>query len=157
MKIIFHKKKPKYKTITHTIKRKNISIPPNESNYQVRMSYKLKKTRFFRSISPHMHLRGKASSVYVTNPEGIKQKIFGIDPFLFNFQSSYKLKKPLKIKKGSTLECINWFDNSTANPVNPDPEKYVTRGKFLEDEMSECYIGFLVPSDSKEKSQWIRL
>lgn len=156
--IIFHEKKPKHKIITHTIQKvKNINIPPNESNYQVKMSYKIKKTKLFQSIGPHMHLRGKASSVYVINSKGIKQKIFGIDPFLFNFQSSYKLKKPIKIERGSILECINWFDNSTSNPVNPDPGKYVHRGRFLEDEMSECYIEFLVPSDSNERSKWITL
>ena len=158
VKIIFHEKKPKYKMIKHVVQKiDNINIPPNESNYLVRMSYKIKKTRLFQSISPHMHLRGKASSFYITSPEGIRQKMFGIDPYLFSFQSSYKLRRPIKIRKGSTLECINWFDNSTSNPVNPDPEKYVTRGKFLKDEMSECYIGFLVPSDSKEKSRWITL
>ena len=152
VKINFHKKKPKYKIITHTLKTKNINIAPNKFNYRINMSYKLKKTRYFLGIFPHMHLRGKASSLYITSPDGHKKKVFGIDPYLANFQRYYELKSPVKIMKGSILECINWFDNSISNPTNPAPGKHATWGKFLENEMSECYIKFLTLSDSNEQS-----
>ena len=153
IKIIFHKKKPKYKIITHTLKTKNINIPPHQSNHQINMSYKLKKTRYFLGIFSHMHLRGKASSLYITNPKSIKQKIFGIDPYLTNFQTYYELEEPIKIMDGSIVECINWFDNSASNPANSGPEKYVTWGRFMENEMSDCHINFLIPADSNEKSR----
>ena len=157
IKINFYKKKPKYKAITYVLLAKNINIPPKESNYQIKTSYKVKKTRLLLGVSTHMHLRGKASSIYVTHPGGIKKKYFGIDPYLFNFQSYYRLREPLKIVKGSILECINWFDNSIFNPINPDPEKYVVRGELLKDEMSDCFVRFLMSSDSNEKSKVISL
>ena len=63
------------------------------------------------------------------------------------------LKKPLFLKKGTVFECVNYFDNSANNPENPDPSKFVSRGPSRTDEMSQCYFHFMVPVDSKLKTQ----
>ena len=157
VKITFHKNKPKYKIITYTLNTQKIAIPPYESNYKVKMSYKVKKKRQLISLSPHMHLRGKASSLYIITPQGVRRRIFGVDPYLFNFQAEYELKQPLTVERDSILECVNWFDNSVSNPVNPDPSQFVQFGSLTKDEMSLCHLDFLVPSDSKDKSQWIKI
>ncbi len=156
VRLNFHERKPKYKKITYTLETSKIKISPHDSNYKIKMSYKLKKTKQLVSIGSHMHLRGKASSLYVISPDGERKRIFGVDPYLFKFQTVYELRSPLTVVGGSTLECINWYDNSISNPVNPDPKEYVTRGRFIKDEMSECHIGFIVSSDSRDRSTWIK-
>ena len=152
IQILFHKKKPKYKKITDLLGQGEINIPPYKSNYKMTFSYKLKETRQLVSLYVHMHLRGKANAIFLINPKGVRKKILEKDPYLQKYQPIYKFKNPLTVTKGSILECVNWFDNSASNPVNPNPEKYVNWGRHLKDEMSECYFGYVVPINSKSKS-----
>ena len=102
-----------------------------------------------------MHLRGKASSIFVIDPKGARKRIFGVDPYIKTFERSYMLKHPLIIYKNSIVECVNWFDNSKDNPLNPNPNKEVNFGLFTEDEMSECYLSWKVPLDSNSRNLWI--
>ena len=41
---------------------------------------------------------------------------------------------------GSRIECTAWYDNSAANPVNPDPTARVRWGNMTWEEMM---IGFV--------------
>ena len=157
--INFLKKKPKYKTVTYTISASDnrINIPPHALNYTIKASYKIKETMILKSVYPHMHLRGKANAVFIITPQGEKRKIFGLDPFIVKFERGYFLKDPIQVSKGSIVECINWFDNSNNNPINPNPDVNVVYGKFKKDEMSLCHFGWLVPIDKNIKSQWIKV
>ena len=149
--INFHKKKPKFEIITYVYGSKKINIPPYEPNYKIEGSFKVNKTMPLVLLGSHMHLRGKASSIVVIDPNGTKKRIFGIDPFLPAFQSLYRLKKPYIVRKGSTIKCLNWFDNSQTNPVNPNPSKYVRFGWGAKDEMATCFFQFLTPVDQNKK------
>ena len=153
--INFHRKKPKYKSITYSINNTKFNIPSHALNYKVTSHYKTKRTMILLKVHPHMHSRGKANSIFVTIPGRERKRIFGIDPFIRIFEKTYELKTPLLIPKGSILECINWFDNSRNNPLNPDPNKKVTYGPFARDEMSQCYLAWQVPVDSNAKHLWI--
>lgn len=152
--IYFHKKPPKYDIITHYYYALNINIPPYRSLYKVRRTHQIKEDMVLVGLNTHMHLRGKASSVFVTDPNGVRKRIFGLDPFTKAFERLYTLKKPIVITKGSTIECINWFDNSAKNTLNPAPEKFVTEGLFLKDEMSNCIFKRIVPAN-KSHSKYI--
>ena len=100
----------------------------------------------------HMHYRGKASSMFLIDPRGIKKRIFGIDPFTIKFTGIYGFKEPVTVHKGSTLGCVNWFDNSADNKNNPNPADRVLHGPSSKHEMSMCYFISLVPIDSKAES-----
>ena len=155
--IHFFKTKPKYVYVNHLVSNKKINIPPHSSNYKTKTSYKIKKKRVLLYVRPHMHLRGKASSIFVIYPNGVRKRIFGIDPFTKNFDRRYMFSSPLTIPKGSVLECINWFDNSAGNIANPDPNKHVTYGIWTEkNEMNDCYFTYKTPSETNEKSVWIK-
>ena len=45
----------------------------------------------------------------------------------FNWQITYELAKPKLLPKGTKVEVIAHFDNSTGNKFNPDP----TQGRAL--------------------------
>ena len=143
--IRFYKKTPKYQMLNYYTSPDDINIPPHHSNYKVETSYRLQETVPVVAIASHMHLRGKASSILVIDPKGVKKRIFGVDPFIKTFAKLYIFKKPLVIYKDSIIKCINWFDNSTDNPMNPAPEKSVNHGYFLTDEMSVCFFSLLAP------------
>ena len=58
----------------------------------------------------------------------------------FNWQNRYVLAKPKQIPAGTTLHCIAHYDNSAANPANPDPNATVHTGKQSSDEMFNGYF-----------------
>ncbi len=152
IKLSFHKKKPKYKMVNHVLSHRTINIPPYKGSYKSILSHKLKETRRLIAFGTHMHYRGVASSLFLSDSKGRKKRIFGLDPFTIKFTGIYGFKKPLFVSKDSTLECINWFDNSTKNKQNPNPSEHVIFGVSTQKEMSQCYFWFLVPIDSQFKT-----
>ena len=62
-----------------------------------------------------------------------------IPQYNFYWQLSYRLKEPMLLKAGSTLQAIATFDNSRANPHNPDPDSAV---KWGEQTWAEMMVGF---------------
>ena len=146
IKLKFYSKIPKYSLFKDKVSDKNLNIMPYQDNYKSEVYYKLKKNMFLTGVFPHMHLRGKSSTISIQDPEGNETEIFSQNPFIFNFQKAFYLEKPLQIQKDHTLVCRNYFDNSSKNPANPDPSTLVKTGLYTENEMSECYFGFLIPN-----------
>jgi hypothetical protein len=62
----------------------------------------------------------------------------------FNWQTVYELEKPLPVPRGTRIDCEARYDNSTANPVNPDPTKNVTFGNASFDEMMIGFVDYVV-------------
>ena len=149
IKIKFYKKPPEYSMVTTRLRDFDFIIPPYSANYETEMRYKIKKDVLLKSMAPHMHLRGKGSSVFVIHPDGKEEEIFKLKFYNFNFQRNYELKNPLLIRKGSIIVCKNYFDNSIDNPINPDPSKSVKHGPYTEDEMTECYNTFMMPKSDE--------
>ena len=46
---------------------------------------------------------------------------------------------------GSVIQASGWFDNSAANPANPDPTKTVKWGPQTTDEMMLGYVEYFLP------------
>ena len=57
-----------------------------------------------------------------------------------NWQLSYYLKEPLRLPKGTRIECTGYFDNSPNNPNNPNSAVAVRYGKQSQDEMMVCLM-----------------
>jgi hypothetical protein len=63
---------------------------------------------------------------------------------------TYELKKPLFLPKGSRLDCVAHFDNSTKNKFNPDPAKEVRWGPQTWEEMMIAWcttVRYIDPTD----------
>ena len=56
--------------------------------------------------------------------------------------------KPL-LPKGTVLLFTSVFDNTAANPLNPDPDQWVVFGRRGVDEMSHMWVG-ITELDQKE-------
>jgi hypothetical protein len=97
------------------------------------------------SLSPHMHLRGKAFRYELTQPDGTKETLLDVPQYDFNWQTAYRLPEPRLIPRGSKLQSFATFDNSSNNLANPDPSKTVSWGDQSWDEMVLGYFDVAVP------------
>jgi hypothetical protein len=61
-----------------------------------------------------------------------------------NWQITYELAAPKRLLKGTKVEVVAHFDNSTANKYNPDPTKDVTWGDQTWEEMMIGFWGSVV-------------
>jgi hypothetical protein len=135
-----HDKKPKFERKEWAMVEEKLVIPPNTPDHVVKIKKSVDFDSYLIALNAHMHLRGKSSNINVVLPDGRREVLLEVNPYNFNHQFVYQYQKPKFIPKGSTIECINHFDNSRANPVNPDPLKKVFWGEDTTDEMSICSI-----------------
>ncbi len=92
------------------------------------------------SLMPHMHLRGKDFVYRATYPDGKSEVLLSVPRYDFNWQVYYYPKKPIKMPKGTRIEAIAHYDNSTRNPMNPDPAKNVRFGEQTWEEMMNGFF-----------------
>lgn len=123
------------------------AIPPGDPDYAVEARITLHADATLVSLLPHMHLRGKSFEFRVVYPDGRSETLLRVPHYSYSWQLSYYLAKPLKMPAGTTIECTAHFDNSAANPLNPDPAKLVRFGPQSWDEMMIGY--FEVATDLK--------
>ena len=67
-----------------------------------------------------MHLIGKKIKAYAVKPNGDTVKLISIPKWQFRWQYFYTFKHPVRIPKGSTIVLEAQFDNTAANPDNPN-------------------------------------
>lgn len=120
-------------------------IPPRVENHRVTASVdRLPGRGRVLSLAPHMHLRGKSFKAWKTK-DGRKELICDVPAYDFNWQHTYIFRNPLDLREidGIDLEFI--FDNSKANPVNPDPDRLVAWGDQTDEEMAVLFLDVAVP------------
>ncbi len=67
----------------------------------------------------------------------------------FNWQHVYELTTPLSLADVDALKFSVVFDNSAANPFNPDPAQHVTWGDQTWEEMAVAFFEVAVPRNSQ--------
>ncbi|MFL6215909.1 MAG: c-type cytochrome [Blastocatellia bacterium] len=117
-------------------------IPAGNDNYEVKSSYAFKADSHILNLMPHMHLRGKDFEYRLIYPDGTAKTILRVPRYDFNWQTRYEFKQPVAAPRGSRLECLAHFDNSTRNKWNPDATKAVRWGQQTWEEMMIGFVGF---------------
>jgi peroxiredoxin len=140
--VIVAKHSPLHVAITRGIAERNLRIPARASDHIERADWTVKRDIHVLSLSPHMHLRGKSFAYEAHYPDGRKEVLLSVPHYDFNWQSVYQLLEPRALPKGTRIHCEAHFDNSTANPANPDPGQTVTWGEQSWDEMMMGYIDY---------------
>jgi peroxiredoxin len=147
--LIFAKQPPKYEVRTRSIAQRRISIPAGDANYEAVSVSKFDRDADLLSLMPHMHLRGKDFKYVVVFPDGKKETLLSVPKYDFNWQSSYRLAKPLRLPAGTRIECTAHFDNSADNPNNPDPKKRVSWGDQTWQEMMIGFVDYAFVGEKK--------
>jgi len=145
--LIFAKEPPKYQVIGGNAASFRIAIPPGDPDYKVVGSSTLAYDCDLISMMPHAHLRGKSFEYRVTHPSGEVETVLSVPKYDFNWQLTYYLAKPMRLLKGTKIDVIAKFDNSAANPYNPDPTKEVHWGEQTFEEMMMGYFAVVVDAD----------
>ena len=117
-------------------------IPAGEGNYQVVSRYLFRQDAHITDLMPHMHVRGNDFEYKLIYPDGTSKIILSVPKWDFNWQTRYELAEPVAAPKGSRLECVAHFDNSTKNKWNPDPTKDIRWGQQTWDEMMIGFVSF---------------
>jgi tetratricopeptide (TPR) repeat protein len=96
------------------------------------------------AVYPHAHYLGRLLEGYVTLPDGSRKKLIRILDWDVNWQSVYRYTKPVFLPKGSLISMRFHYDNSDANPRNPNhPAQRVRGGNQATDEMSHLWLQVL--------------
>ena len=114
-------------------------IPPGKPDYEVRASHRFQRDGLLLALQPHMHYRGKSFRYVAEYPDGRKETLLHVPTYDFNWQHKYELAEPKWLPRGTRLRAIGVYDNSAANPDNPDPKREVFFGLQSDEEM---FIGF---------------
>jgi hypothetical protein len=139
--IVTAKAPPKYVSKGDGAFEPRFEIPPGDSNYEVKSAMTFDAPATITALTPHMHLRGKAFKYELLDGATHKtETLLSVPKYDFNWQVAYELARPRKVPAGSVLLCTAWYDNSKANPFNPDPSKRVRWGQQTWQEMM---IGFV--------------
>jgi len=118
-----------------------LDIPPGEvamsQNY-----YVLQAPARIENFQPHMHMRGKATSVEAVYPDGRKEVLSAVNRFQWNWHVNYVYADSVAplLPKGTTLVFTAWHDNTAKNPNNPDPRQWVGWGDRTVDEMAHAWV-----------------
>jgi Copper type II ascorbate-dependent monooxygenase, C-terminal domain len=161
--LIFAKQTPRQRVLTLQLTNDHFVIPPGAPDYRVEARGTLPNDATLLSFFPHMHLRGKRFQYNIIHrePNAGAPPEREIEPLLdvhyhFHWQMSYRLAEPRQLKAGTTLQAVAWYDNSRANPHNPDPEAAVRWGEQTYDEMMVGFFDVAVAANLDKRSYFIR-
>jgi len=124
------------------------TIPAGDPNYEATASGTFEHDTTLLNLTPHMHMRGKSFRYEATYPDGTKEILLDVPAYDFNWQTTYDLKEPKKMPKGTKLVCTAHWDNSSENLSNPDPSIPV---KWGDQSFEEMMIGFYVEVFPKDQ------
>ncbi|WP_233216419.1 redoxin domain-containing protein [Blastopirellula marina] len=143
---IYFVDKPKNEAFAVWTSSFELDIPPGESNYVAKATYKLPTQLTMLSCIPHMHLLGQEMTVTAKLPDGSTKQLIHVPQWDFNWQDEYMYSDPFTLPAGTVLNVVARYDNSSENPSNPSfPPERVTFGEQTTDEMLYCF--FLVAVD----------
>ncbi len=96
------------------------------------------------AVYPHAHYLGHLLEGYATLPDGTRKWLIRIPDWDLNWQAVYRYREPVFLPKGSVMSMRYHYDNSTANPRNPNnPPKRVRAGNQATDEMGHLWLQVL--------------
>lgn len=142
--LLLQEEAPDHIVRTEGIANLALRIPAGAEDHKERALQSVPFDARIIAFLPHMHVRGKAFRYELEAPDGTRTVLLDIPRYDFNWQWRYLLRNPIEVAANSTLHCTAWFDNSAANPANPDATKVVRWGKQSFDEMMIGYVEYVL-------------
>jgi thiol-disulfide isomerase/thioredoxin len=127
----------------------HFAIPPGAPAHPVGAAQVLDRDAVGIGLFVHMHVRGRDMAFKAQYPDGKSETLLVVPNYSFDWQIPYVWEPGKKVfPKGTRLECLAHYDNSTFNPYNPDPKATVKDGLQTRDEMLN---GFVFYADANEQ------
>ena len=121
-----------------------LDIPPGKVDFAARDEFTLPVDVDLLGIYPHSHYLGKDIEGTALLPDGSIKPLIHIRHWDQNWQAVYRYKQPVFLPKGTTVSMRWIYDNSSANPANPNhPPARVVSGDRSTDEMAHLWLQVL--------------
>ena len=117
-----------------------ILVPPMVQKHEVIGAFQFPTDARIHGLRPHMHLRARLGTASLIQKDGGRRVLLHIPDWDDGWQNYYVLAAPARVARGSVLEYLASYDNSPANPLNPDPTRPVPWGQQVWDEMHSVYM-----------------
>ena len=99
----------------------------------------------------HAHQTCTDMEGIATLPDGSKLPLFKIDEWDFDWQGQYAYKEAVHLPKGTRIDTVIRYDNSAANPDNPNhPPRHIRWGEQSHDEMGSLIFQCVASDKSQE-------
>jgi len=141
----------------HSIINPSIRIPAGSANHEESAYYRFREDAVIYSLFPHAHYRGASSKFLVRYPDGKEELVLSVPNYDFNWQRYFQLAEPMEVPAGTMLVHRTTWDNSAANPNNPDPEKEITWGLQSWEEMLYGGVSFRYKNSGLTSGEWDRI
>lgn len=148
--------RPVKRVVTLQMDSTTFVIPPGARDHRVTVWGTLPNDALLIGFFPHMHLRGKSFEYTLVGENGQVETLLKVPDYDFDWQLSYRLAEPRLLKKGSRLNWIATYDNSAANPNNPDPKTLVRYGHQSWDEMMVGFFDIAIDSSMDKEAFFVR-
>ncbi len=133
-----------------------LDIPADARAFSVTDKFTLPVAVDLLGIYPHAHYLGQDVEVIAQLPGGGKSELLHIRHWDVKWQAVYRYKSPVYLPMGTTISMRWTYDNSSANPANPNrPPQRVTAGDQATDEMGHVWLQIL-PRGPGDKRAVIR-
>jgi len=127
-----------------------LDIPPNQVSHTEGFTV-LRENTVITNFQPHFHLRGKAMQVEAILSNGTTQIVSYVQDFNFNWMTNYIYADDAApaFPKGTIIHVTAWYDNTSANKSNPDPNQWVGYGDRTVDEMAHAWMNVYYLNDAE--------
>jgi Flp pilus assembly protein TadD len=140
----FSDQAPSVTSIDVKLGSKTIDIPAGQADYTIEDRFVLPVDADLLSIYPHAHYLAKEIRASANLPNGTGAELLRIKEWNFNWQDLYRYAKPTALPAGTTIVMRYTYDNSAANPRNPQrPPERVVHGPRSADEMGDLWLRLL--------------
>jgi Flp pilus assembly protein TadD len=121
-----------------------LDIPAGDADFPVSDDFRMPIDADVLAIYPHAHYLGHQLDAYATLPDGSRRWLIRIPDWDLNWQAVYQYRAPVFLPKGAVVSMRYHYDNSAANPRNPNsPPKRVRGGNQSSDEMAHLWLQVL--------------
>lgn len=121
-----------------------LEIPAGAKDFLVKDDFTLPVDADVLAVYPHAHYLGHLLEAYATLPGGERKWLIRIPDWDPNWQAVFHFRDPVFLPKGSVVSMRYHYDNSSANPRNPNhPPEKVEGGDQTTDEMAHLWLQIL--------------
>ena len=121
-----------------------LDIPAGARDFTISDDFRLPMDADVLAIYPHAHYLGKLLEAWATLPDGSRKWLVRIPAWDPNWQAVFYYREPVFLPKDSVIHMRYHYDNSAANPRNPNhPPKRVAAGNRATDEMGHLWLQML--------------
>jgi hypothetical protein len=151
--LYFTNTKPDRRAMDIPLGSTRIDIPPGERGYKVTDHFTIPVDVDAIGINPHAHYLCREMYGYAVLPDGTRRTLIRIPEWNFDWQQQYTYAGPVRLPEGTRVEMEFTYDNSAANPRNPNhPPKRVLWGPGSADEMAGLHI-LVTPVDPDDADE----